>query len=101
MPPGKFKGAGIYAIYYVGPFEQYGPIAELNKDGKFECAFGKEKSKWRMAVGTYTISPDGTIKATARHGGVKLGVRCTLKDGVIYRPRGPKLRVPYKKVKVP
>jgi hypothetical protein len=37
MPPRKFKGAGIYAIYYSGDFEPYKPIAELNKDRRFEC----------------------------------------------------------------
>jgi uncharacterized protein (TIGR03066 family) len=71
----------------------------FGKDGKFECGFVRKEGKWVMAVGTYTISKDGKIKGTARHGGVKLGVQCTLKDGVIYRPRGPKLRVAYKKEK--
>jgi hypothetical protein len=37
MPPGKFKGAGIYAIYYIGPFEQYGRVTEQNMDGRFSC----------------------------------------------------------------
>jgi len=30
-----FEGAGIYAIYYTGPFEAYAPIAEANRDGQF------------------------------------------------------------------
>jgi hypothetical protein len=37
MPPGDFKGAGIYAIYYTGSFRPYKPIADQNKDGKFSC----------------------------------------------------------------
>ncbi|WP_305044870.1 Eco29kI family restriction endonuclease [Geoalkalibacter sp.] len=30
-----FEGAGIYAIYYTGPFEGYEIIAERNRHGKF------------------------------------------------------------------
>src|SRR5262249_45102222 len=71
----------------------------FGKDGKFECGFVKEKGKWVMAVGTYTISADGKIKATATHGGARLGMQMTLEDGVITMPRGPKLRVAYKKEK--
>ncbi len=37
MPPGRFRGAGIYAIYYAGPFEQYRRISEQNQDGQFNC----------------------------------------------------------------
>jgi Eco29kI restriction endonuclease. len=37
MPPGKFRGAGIYAIYYTGDFGAYKPIADLNRDHRFEC----------------------------------------------------------------
>jgi hypothetical protein len=37
MPPWKFGGAGIYAIYYTGDFPPYAPIAEQNRDGRFEC----------------------------------------------------------------
>lgn len=29
-------GAGVYAIYYSGGFEAYGPVAEKNKNGVFE-----------------------------------------------------------------
>ncbi|MCL2122587.1 MAG: Eco29kI family restriction endonuclease [Desulfovibrionaceae bacterium] len=32
-----FNGAGIYAIYYIGDFEAYKPLAEKNKDDKFEA----------------------------------------------------------------
>jgi hypothetical protein len=31
----RFDGAGIYAIYYIGSFPAYFPIAQQNKDGKF------------------------------------------------------------------
>jgi hypothetical protein len=29
-------GAGVYAIYYTGPFESYAPVAERNQNGVFE-----------------------------------------------------------------
>ena len=32
---GRFKGAGIYAIYYSGGFPAYQQLAEENRDGKF------------------------------------------------------------------
>lgn len=36
LPPVKrFVGAGIYVIYYAGNFAPYHPIAEDNRDGKF------------------------------------------------------------------
>jgi hypothetical protein len=33
---GALYGAGIYALYYTGPFEPYVPIASLNMDGEFK-----------------------------------------------------------------
>lgn len=30
-PPNRFEGAGVYAIYYFGPFRPYGPIAAENQ----------------------------------------------------------------------
>ena len=35
LPPEKFKGAGIYAIYYTGDFEAYQNLAEVNRDNMF------------------------------------------------------------------
>ena len=35
LPPTAFQGAGIYAIYYTGDFNEYEPIAKLNRGGKF------------------------------------------------------------------
>lgn len=36
LPPAdSFVGAGIYAVYYVGNFKVYRPIAERNRDNKF------------------------------------------------------------------
>ncbi len=36
-PEDRFVGAGIYAIYYVGDFQPYAPIAGRNRDGRFEA----------------------------------------------------------------
>jgi hypothetical protein len=33
--PIRFRGAGVYAIYYTGPFPEYAPLTELNRDGRF------------------------------------------------------------------
>jgi len=37
LPPEPFTGAGIYALYYVGPFELYSQVAARNRAGKFRC----------------------------------------------------------------
>ena len=66
MPPGKFKGAGIYAIYYVGPFEHYGPIAEQNRDEKFDCPIyvGKAVPKGSRKGGLIKDPTSSTALAT-------------------------------------
>ena len=33
---GEITGAGVYAIYYTGAFEPYMPVAEKNREAKFE-----------------------------------------------------------------
>lgn len=33
-PEPSFQGAGIYAIYYLGTFEAYSPVAEQNQHGR-------------------------------------------------------------------
>lgn len=35
LPPQPFDGAGVYAIYYVGDFDLYKPIALANRGGNF------------------------------------------------------------------
>jgi Eco29kI restriction endonuclease len=38
LPPvATFEGAGIYAIYYLGDFPAYKPVADKNKNNKFGC----------------------------------------------------------------
>ncbi len=34
LPPERFKGAGVYALYYLGAFEPYQRLATANRDGK-------------------------------------------------------------------
>jgi len=37
LPPAdRFLGSGIYAVYYIGNFPPYEPIAQRNADGNFE-----------------------------------------------------------------
>lgn len=36
LPPERFVGAGIYAIYYVGDFEPYRELSVRNREGRFE-----------------------------------------------------------------
>src|SRR5689334_15486343 len=36
LPPDRFIGAGIYAIYYFGDFPTYEPIAAKNREEKWE-----------------------------------------------------------------
>lgn len=35
LPPEKFIGAGVYALYYTGDFPSYSLLVEQNKDGKY------------------------------------------------------------------
>jgi hypothetical protein len=56
LPPGKFAGAGIYAIYYVGGFEPYRRISERNRE-----------DKWLMPIYVGKAIPAG-----ARRGGLGL-----------------------------
>lgn len=53
-----FKGAGIYAIYYTGDFPLYAPIAQRNRDGRFEVPIYVGKA----------------VPAGARKGGFGLGI---------------------------
>jgi hypothetical protein len=53
----SFVGAGIYAIYYVGPFALYDRIAKANRGKKF---------RWPIYVGK-------AVPAGARQGGFGLG----------------------------
>lgn len=78
----KFTGAGIYAIYYIGDFPAYKPIAERNRDGQFNAPIyvGKavpEGSRQGLAVSDHDDTEAlrgrigehaGSIRAVQRHG---------------------------------
>ena len=54
-----FDGAGIYAIYYVGDFQAYKPMAERNRDGRFLAPIyvGKAVPKGARKGGNLEESP--------------------------------------------
>ena len=58
LPPERFVGAGIYAIYYAGDFPGYSALVELNRDGK-----------WQQPIYVGKAVPEG-----ARRGGLGLDV---------------------------
>lgn len=62
LPPAPFQGAGIYAIYYTGPFPVYGEVAKANREERFG---------WPIYVGK-------AIPAGARKGGFGLGAEAGL-----------------------
>jgi hypothetical protein len=37
LPPEHFIGAGVYALYYTGPFSAYRRLAAINCNGQFRC----------------------------------------------------------------
>jgi len=54
----KFDGAGIYAIYYTGDAEDYKPLADANRDGRFQQPIyvgkaipkGGRKGGWGLGI---------------------------------------------------
>jgi len=50
----RFNGAGLYALYYTGPFPAYEPLAARNRDNRFEWPIyvGKaEENRTRIGAG--------------------------------------------------
>lgn len=37
MPPERFIGAGVYALYYIGDFPAYTALAEVNRKEQYLC----------------------------------------------------------------
>ena len=37
LPPSRFIGAGVYALYYIGDFPAYAALVEVNKDDQYLC----------------------------------------------------------------
>lgn len=56
MPPDRFIGAGIYAIYYAGDYPEYSLLSNQNRDGK-----------WQQPIYVGKAIPEG-----ARRGGLGL-----------------------------
>ena len=56
---------------------------EFLKDGKFKFGWTRDKGKWEMADGTYTVDKDGKIKARAMSGGAGLTLEFTLEKGAV------------------
>lgn len=59
-PPGRFIGAGVYGLYYIGDYELYGKIANLNRDTCVQPIYvGKAvPSGWRTARVMDSETPD-------------------------------------------
>lgn len=59
LPPEPFEGAGIYAIYYLGDFPAYQPLAEVNRErleapiyvGKADPKGGRRGGEWDAPSG--------------------------------------------------
>lgn len=60
LPPEPFEGAGIYAIYYLGDFDAYRPLAEINRE-RMEAPIyvGKADPKGGRRGGDFD-APSGT-----------------------------------------
>ena len=37
LPPSRFIGAGVYALYYIGDHPAYAALAEVNRDDQYLC----------------------------------------------------------------
>ncbi|MFJ3047283.1 Eco29kI family restriction endonuclease [Herbaspirillum chlorophenolicum] len=61
----SFYGVGIYAIYYVGNFDAYQPLARRNKDGKFSAPIYVGKA---VPAGARKGGGVGEIKSRALYG---------------------------------
>lgn len=57
LPPPKFTAAGLYFLYYSGPFEAYAPLVKLNAGGHH----------WPIYIGKGM--PPGVRKGAAEEGG--------------------------------
>ena len=62
LPPERFVGAGIYAIYFTGAFPPYEPIANANRDSRYSQPIyvGKAVPAGSRKGGSGLESPLGT-----------------------------------------
>ena len=63
LPPEAFEGAGIYAIYYIGNFPPYKPIAVKNRKNRFEAPIyvGKAVPEGARKGGLGLDAPAGKV----------------------------------------
>ncbi len=63
LPPRHFDGAGVYAIYYVGDFDLYKPIAFANRGGNFSQPIyvGKAVPKGSRKGGSFISENTGRV----------------------------------------
>ena len=63
LPPDRFDGAGVYAIYYTGDFEPYRAIAEANQQHRFlrPVYVGKAVPPGRRTGGLDSIENPGPV----------------------------------------
>ena len=77
-------GAGVYAIYYTGNFEPYGPVAEMNRNEKFEQPIyvGKAVPKGARKGGlTYDASSGRALRRRLRNHAVSITEVANLQIG--------------------
>ena len=71
LPPALFIGAGVYAIYYTGPFLSYGQLAEVNRDDQFRCPIYVGKAvppgAWKGGLGLDVEHGQSLYKRLAEH----------------------------------
>jgi hypothetical protein len=57
LAPGRFEGAGLYAIYYTGPFPAYSRVSTANANGQYAWPIYVGRA---LPEGTRTANADGT-----------------------------------------
>lgn len=67
-----------------------GPPMEFAKEGKFKFGWTRDGGDWKMADGTYKISKEGKIDASAGSGGVSLKMEFKLEKEAITGTVGAK-----------
>ncbi|HEB80058.1 MAG TPA: Eco29kI family restriction endonuclease [Rhodospirillales bacterium] len=78
-PPEAFEGAGIYALYYLGDFPAYAPMAEANLKNRFARPIyvGKADPKGGGKGGGGLDTPSGTTSQPPPSHGTRRDVTIT------------------------
>ena len=72
---------------------------EFFKDGTAKIGFIREKGKWLIATGKYTVSDKGRVECDGTYKDTTFKSWWNLKDGVLVGPSGPNPMVRWVKVK--